>query len=336
MEILSNYSLKKLNTFSIDAKAKYFVVINNPEELLELINLKVYKQNKHMVLGGGSNILFQSDFNGLIIHMQGKGISIEDENNDFIFVRSNAGEIWDDFVSYCVDKGFGGVENLSLIPGTVGAGPVQNIGAYGVELKDIIHEVEIFMPENKNILTLTNSQCNFGYRNSIFKNELRNKAIVTNVTFRLNKIPRVNLSYNELSNRMSKIVFPTISDIRTEVINIRTEKLPDPAVIPNAGSFFKNPVVSKEEMEKLKSEFPQLVTFPMANDQIKLAAGQLIDICGWKTRQDGKVAVHPKQALVIINKNNASGKEIFLFAQIIMESVYQKFGVKLEPEVNII
>ncbi|MGE5355325.1 MAG: UDP-N-acetylmuramate dehydrogenase [Deltaproteobacteria bacterium] len=336
MEIKYNFSLKDLNTFAIDAKAKYFVTIKDPDELYELIELDFFKENKHLILGGGSNILFQSDFDGLVIHMAGKGIKVVDQDDEFVFVKANAGEIWDDFVAFCVGNGFGGTENLSLIPGTVGASPVQNIGAYGVEIKDIVSEVEIFRIDTKKIEILKNVDCNFDYRDSIFKNALKNKIIVTSVTYKLAKNPELNLSYKELNNRMSAFENPDIKNVRDTVINIRTEKLPDPAVIPNAGSFFKNPVVSKEEMEKLKSEFPQLVTFPMANDQIKLAAGQLIDICGWKTRQDGKVAVHPKQALVIINKNNASGKEIIEFANAIRESVYYKFGVNIEHEVNII
>ena len=336
MEIKYNFSLKDLNTFAIDAKAKYFVTIKDPDELYEMIELDVFKENKHLILGGGSNILFQSDFDGLVIHMAGKGIKVVDQDDEFVFVKANAGEIWDDFVAFCVGNGFGGTENLSLIPGTVGASPVQNIGAYGVEIKDIVSEVEIFRIDTKKIEILKNVDCNFDYRDSIFKNAIKNKAIVTSVTYKLAKNPELNLSYKELNNRMSAFENPDIKNVRDTVINIRTEKLPDPSITPNAGSFFKNLLISVELFKKLQSKYPDLVNYPAGNDQIKLAAGQLIDKCGWKSKQDGKVAVHPKQALVIINKNNASGKEIFQFAQIIMESVYQKFGVKLEPEVNLI
>ena len=336
MVIQHKLSLKNLNTLAIDAKAKYFVAINNSEELLELTRHDVYKQNKHLILGGGSNVLFRSDFDGLVIHMVGKGIEIIDQNEEFVYIKANAGEVWDDFVAFCVGNGFGGTENLSLIPGTVGASPVQNIGAYGIEIKDLVHEVEIFLPDSKRIEILTNSDCNFGYRNSIFKNELKGKAIVTNVAFKLNKNPELKLNYKELNIRMSAFENPDISDVRNTVIDIRTEKLPDPALIPNAGSFFKNPVVPVELFKKLEIEYPGLVNFPAGVSQVKLAAGQLIDICGWKNMQDGNVAVHPRQALVIINKNNATGKEIIDFAKNIQDSVYNKFGVNIEPEVNII
>ena len=293
-------------------------------------------ENKYFILGGGSNILFRSDFDGLVIHMAGKGIEITDQNEEYVYIKANAGEVWDDFVAFCVNNGFGGTENLSLIPGTVGASPVQNIGAYGVEIKDLVHEVEIFLPDSEKIEILTNADCKFDYRNSIFKNELKGKAIVTSVTYKLKKNPELKFNYKELNIRMSAFENPGISDVRNTVIDIRTEKLPDPAEIPNAGSFFKNPVIPDELFKKLEIEYPGLVNFPAGVSQAKLSAGQLIDLCGWKKMQDGNVAVHPRQALVIINKNNATGKEIIEFSKKIQDSVYNKFGVNIEPEVNII
>jgi UDP-N-acetylmuramate dehydrogenase len=336
MIIQHNHSLKNLNTFAIDAKAKYFVAIKTHEELLELIKHNIFKENKYFILGGGSNVLFCSDFYGLVIHMDNKGIQIVDQNEEYVYIKANAGEVWDDFVAFCVNNGFGGTENLSLIPGTVGASPVQNIGAYGVEIKDLVHEVELFLLDSGRMEILTNADCKFDYRNSVFKNELKGKAIVTNVTYKLKKNPDLKLNYKELNIRMSAFENPGIIDVRNTVIDIRTEKLPDPAEIPNAGSFFKNPVVPDELFKKLEIEYPGLVNFPAGVAQVKLAAGQLIDLCGWKKMQDGNVAVHPRQALVIINKNNATGKEIIEFAKKIQDSVYNKFGVNIEPEVNII
>jgi len=334
--IFNNYSLKNLNTFAINAKAKYFVSINQPEDILELIETDIFVENRHFVLGGGSNVLFQSDFDGLIIHIENKGIEIIGEDANFVYVRASAGEIWDNLVAFCVDSGFGGTENLSLIPGTVGASPVQNIGAYGVEVKDIIEEVKIFNFYSSKIEVLSNFDCEFEYRNSIFKNELKNNAIVLNVIFKLTKNPKLNLNYSELNFRMKHFMDPSILDVRNTVITIRNEKLPNPAIIPNAGSFFKNPVISVELFNKLQNDFSGLKGFLTAEGKIKLAAGQLIELCGWKFKQGGKVAVHPNQALVIINKNNASGEEIIEFASIVRDSVFEKFGVLIESEVNII
>ena len=336
MDFNKNFSLQNLNTFSINAKAKYFVSIKKSEEISELINTDIFKENKHFILGGGSNVLFQNNFDGFIIHVETKGIEKVNEEENFVYIKSAAGEIWDDLVGFTVEKSYCGIENLSLIPGTVGASPVQNIGAYGTELKDVFHEAEIFNLSSGEIAIFNSEMCQFGYRNSIFKNELKNKIIVLSVTLKLDKKQTLNLNYRELNNRLSKIESPTIKDVRQTVISIRTEKLPNPEITPNAGSFFKNPVVSISKYEKLVIDFPNLISYPVNGNEVKLAAGQLIDMCGWKTKQDGKVAVHPNQALVIINKNHASGQEIIDFSKKIQKSVHDKFGINIEPEVNII
>ncbi|MEZ4908650.1 MAG: UDP-N-acetylmuramate dehydrogenase [Saprospiraceae bacterium] len=336
MQITSDFSLKKYNTFSVDAKAKYFVIINDISELSELITSEIYKDNQHFVLGGGSNVLFKNDFDGIVIHMQNKGIEIVKKTENHAYIKSAGGVIWDDLVKFTVDNGYGGIENLSLIPGSVGASPVQNIGAYGTELKDVLEETEIYNLDTGEIDIFTNEMCKFGYRNSIFKNELKNKIIVLSVTLKLNIKPELNLNYRELQNRMSEIESPTINDVRNTVIDIRTKKLPDPEIIPNSGSFFKNPIISKDIFENLLSKFPNLISYPVDNANVKLAAGQLIDMCGWKSVQEGKVAVHPNQALVITNKKNASGNEIYEFSTKIQKSVLDKFGIEISPEVNIL
>ena len=336
MPLIPNFNLRELNTFKIEARAKYFGSIERKEDLDELIKSEMFAKNKHFVMGGGSNVLFQTDFDGIIIHMENKGIEIVDDTNSYVFVRAQAGEVWDDFVAYCVENGLGGVENLSMIPGTVGASPVQNIGAYGVELKDVFHEANILNLDTYKQETYDYNKCKFGYRDSIFKNELKAKAIVSNVIFRLQKNPVLNLSYKELNIRISEIKNPGIQDVRNTVIKIRTEKLPDPEITPNAGSFFKNPVISKFQFKKLLVENPDLINFPVNEINVKLAAGQLIDLCGWKQIQEGKVAVHPNHALVIINKGNASGSEIVEFSEEVKQSVFEKFGVILEPEVRIL
>lgn len=336
MKFSQNYPLKNLNTFAINTKAKYYLPISNVDELMELTANEVFLNNKYFILGGGSNVLFCSDFDGLVIHMDNKGIQIVDQNDSYVYIKSDAGVIWDDFVAFCVENGFGGVENLSLIPGTVGASPVQNIGAYGSELKDVFYEAEIFNLKTKKIGVYTHEMCRFGYRKSIFKNELKNIAVVLNVTFRLKTEPVLNLSYKELERRVKEIINPSVKDVRDTVIAIRTEKLPDPSIAPNAGSFFKNPVIEKNTIDEILMIHLALKTFPADEGKVKLAAGQLIELCGWKSKQDGKVAVHPNQALVIINKGNARGNEIVEFSKEIQDSVFKKFGVILEPEVNII
>lgn len=336
MKILENYPLLKHNTLGINANTKYFCFISDIEDLLKLVNSEIYKNEKRFVIGSGSNVLFKGDFEGLIIHLDNKRISITLEDDDNVLVKADGGVIWDDLVKWTVEKGYCGLENLSLIPGTVGASPVQNIGAYGTELKDSFYEAEIFNSLTNQIEVFDNSKCAFGYRDSIFKNQLKHHSIVLNVTFKLSKKLTLNLSYKELCNRFSDDPKPTLEKIRKTVIDIRTEKLPDPTIMPNAGSFFKNPIVSINRYESLKLIHKTLIGYNVEEGYIKLAAGQLIELCGWKDLQEGKIAVHPRQALVIINKDNASGDEIVEFASKISRSVMDKFGVLIEPEVNFV
>lgn len=336
MPLFTDFRLKDHNTFAVDVKSRYFFSATSEIELKQFVSTDIFNNNRHIVLGGGSNMLFTGDFDGVIIHIASKGIMVVDETNNDVFVSSAAGEIWDDLVAYCVENNYGGIENLSLIPGSVGATPVQNIGAYGAELKDVFHSATVLDLTSGEIDIFNKEKCRFGYRDSIFKNELKNRAVVLNLVLKLSKNPLLNLSYRELHSRMSCMEDPGIKDVRDTVIAIRTEKLPDPALVPNAGSFFKNPTIGIEHFQKLTIKFPGLVNFPAGEGMIKLAAGQLIDLCGWKDVQDGKVAVHPRQALVIINKNHASGAEIVEFSKRIQNSVFNRFDVMLEPEVNII
>jgi len=336
MPLFADFSLKSYNTFGVDVKSKFFFTATSISELRQFVSTDTFRNNRYMILGGGSNVLFTKDFDGVIIHLASKGIELADETSDHVFVSSSAGEIWDDLVAYCVENNFGGIENLSLIPGFAGAAPVQNIGAYGSELKEVFHSAEVLYLESGKTEVFDREKCRFGYRDSVFKRELQNRVVVMNLVLRLDKNPEINLSYKELNNRISGLENPGIADVRNAVIAIRTEKLPDPAQTPNAGSFFKNPLINADHFRELSSKFSGLVNYPAANDMVKLAAGQLIDLCGWKSVQDGNVAVHPRQALVIINKNNAGGTEIVEFSKRIQESVFSSFGIMLEPEVNIL
>lgn len=336
-QILENFPLKNLNTFGVEAFANYFVEINREEELEELFSDKRWKVINRLVLGGGSNILFTQNFDGLVIKINIQGIEHQVEGED-VFVTCGAGEVWNDLVNYCVENEFSGLENLSLIPGSVGASPVQNIGAYGVEIKDVFYSCQFFEIETGNLRTFYSDNCNFSYRESIFKNELKGKVIITQVRYHLTRNPNLNTSYGaiqlELSNR--GITHPSIKDISEVVSYIRVNKLPDPSTIGNAGSFFKNPIISKNNFIQLQSAFPDIVHYRLPNSTIKLAAGWLIEQCGWKGKIIGNVATWQNQALVLVNIKNASGTEIYAFSSLIIESVKQKFGVVLEREVNII
>ncbi|MCF6183140.1 MAG: UDP-N-acetylmuramate dehydrogenase [Bacteroidales bacterium] len=327
-------SLKEYNTFHINVSALYSFFCETEQDIFEILNTEIVKEKNILVLGGGSNMLFTQDVDDVVIFMQNKGIEIISETAENVFVKVSAGEIWDEFVEYCVSNNFGGTENLSLIPGTAGASPVQNIGAYGVEVKDIIFETEAIEILTGKKRIFKNKECNFAYRNSIFKQELKNQYIVLNVTFCLSKFPVLKLSYGNL---ISEIINknPTIKDVRDAVIRIRESKLPNPDILPNAGSFFKNPIISDVHFTKLIKQFPQLVSYPAGDGKIKLAAGQLIDLCGWKGKTENGVGVHNKQALVIINYNNAAGKSILQFSEKIQNSVFKKFGVNIEREVRV-
>lgn len=336
MQIQQNISLKPYNTFSIDVVAKHFARFSSLDELRGIFSFAKEQGLPVMIIGGGSNILFTHDYNGIVAKNEMKGIEVVNKDADSIYVRSAAGEIWHEFVMYCVDHNYGGVENLSLIWGNVGASPMQNIGAYGVEIKDTFYELEAYGIQDNNIVTFTKDECEFGYRESVFKRRLKGKYVITSVTFKLNKNPTFNTSYGAIQQELDKmgITELSIKAISHAVINIRQSKLPDPMEIGNAGSFFKNPTIASEQFEKLKNEHPSIVGYP-AGCKVKVAAGWLIENCGWKGFKRGDAGCHAKQALVLVNYGNANGQEIYDLSTEIMESIYDKFAIELEREVNI-
>jgi UDP-N-acetylmuramate dehydrogenase len=339
MTILENYPLSDLNTFRIDALARYFVRFNTSDQLCEILNEARFRDKSKLILGGGSNLLLtQAKLDSLVLKNDILGISKVHEDDEFVYIRSGAGENWHNFVMHCVALNYAGLENLSLIPGNVGAGPMQNIGAYGVELKDVFHQLEALRIADLKTEFFNRDQCRFGYRESIFKKEARDRYIVTAVTFRLNKVPKFNTSYGAINQELEAMGEKelTIAAISRAVCNIRRSKLPDPAVIGNAGSFFKNPEVHSEFFRTLQIRFPAIVGYPLDQDKTKLAAGWLIEQCGWKGKTFGDAGVHDKQALVLVNRGKATGNEIYQLSQRILESVFEKFGVVLEREVNII
>lgn len=338
MTVHQNYSLKKLNTFGIDADAKYFAELSSIEQFKELLSDKQYTTASKLILGGGSNLLFTKNFDGIVLKNSLKGIELIKEDVDAYYVKSAAGEVWHEFVMHCIQNNYAGLENLSLIPGCVGASPMQNIGAYGVEIKDSFYELEALNIHDHTIQKFTNSDCKFGYRESVFKRELKNQFIITSVTFKLNKTPNLNTSYGAIEQELEKMGVKELSiqAISQAVCNIRSSKLPNPAEIGNAGSFFKNPEVAKTKFETLKIEFPGIVGYELENGNVKLAAGWLIEQCGWKGKTFGDAGVHKLQALVLVNYANAKGNEIYDLSQKIMDSVKEKYGVELEREVNII
>ena len=336
--IIENYSLRDLNTFGLDVKASYFVEIKSISDIKKLLELKSPEYSKSLVLGLGSNILFTKDFDGLVIKNSLQEIEIEDERENEVFIKAGGGIIWDDLVNYCVENSYWGIENLSLIPGTVGAAPVQNIGAYGVELKDVFYSLNgIYLDDGKS-QTFSKEESQFGYRSSLFKKELKNKFLITNIILRLSKRPALRLNYRELKKKFesreeNKI---TLREIRNSVIEIRKNKLPDPVELGNAGSFFKNPIISNNELINLQKHFKDIVYFKIDNKHSKISAGWLIEKCGLKGFRKENVGTYPKQALIIVNYGKATGKEIYEFSQKIQLKVKDKFGVLLEPEVNIL
>lgn len=332
-----NYSLKKYNTFHIDSQSRYFFEFTEAEDLPRfLANFSEWEKLELLFLGGGSNLVFISDFDGLVLHANIPGIQQIKENRNHVWVEVGAGENWDRFVGYCVANWFGGVENLSLIPGTVGAAPVQNIGAYGVEVCEYIESVKGFDLKTFTEYEIHAADCRFGYRDSIFKNELKGRFVVTSVVFRLDKFIEFRLGYGDLKAEVEKRGGENIHFVRDAVIAIREAKLPDPGKIGNAGSFFKNPVVGSEIAEQLKTEFPAIPVYAAGDGKSKLAAGWLIDQCGWKGYREGNVGVHQNQALVLVNYGGASGNEVYDLAQKIKRSVFERFAVLLDEEVNFI
>jgi UDP-N-acetylmuramate dehydrogenase len=335
--IQTNVSLKAFNTFGIDVNAKFFAEIKSEADLATLFANPIVKTEQLLVLGGGSNVLFTKDFNGLVIKISIPGINYQEEGND-IKVIVGAGVVWNEFVNYCLSQGFAGVENLALIPGTVGASPIQNIGAYGVELKDVFDSCTAFEIATGTIKTFNYADCNFGYRESVFKGEQKGKYIITAVVFKLSKQAQLKTQYGaittELVNR--QITEPTITDIAEVVSAIRVSKLPDPKTIGNAGSFFKNPVISQSSFDALINKFPEVVNYPAPNNMIKLAAGWLIEQCGFKGVIAGNTGTWKNQALVLVNHGGATGQEVYNFSEHIIETVFNKFGIKLEREVNML
>ena len=336
MQIHENFSLRPYNTFAIDAKARLFNKFSSAEELEEYLML--YSQYPVFVLGGGSNILFTKDYAGVVLKNEIKGIEVQHEDAEHVYVKVGAGENWHQFVLHCINHSWAGIENLSLIPGNVGASPIQNIGAYGVELDNVFWSLEAFHLAERRIHTFTMADCEFGYRDSIFKNSYKDQFAILSVTFQLRKKPIFHVSYGAITEELEKMGVKELSikAISQAVINIRSSKLPDPEKIANSGSFFKNPIVSAGKYEELKLKFPGIIAYPSLKGNVKLAAGWMIEQCGWKGYRKGDAGCHAKQALVLVNYGNATGKEIYDLSEEILQSVNEKFGVTLEREVNII
>ena len=335
MNIQSDFSLKNYNTFGIEAKAKQFTSVQNIEELINV--LKLHKDI--FILGGGSNMLLTQNIEKLVIHVNLRGISIIDENEDYVWIKANAGENWHEFVLWCIDNNYGGIENLSLIPGNVGTTPIQNIGAYGVEIKDIFSSCEAINIFEQTIKTFKKEDCNFGYRESVFKNELKNHYIITSVVFKLTKKNhKTNSSYGAIEAQLAKnnIDNPTIKDISNAVIAIRQSKLPDPKVLGNSGSFFKNPIVSKELYKKITLQYPEIPHYVVSETEVKIPAGWLIEQAGFKGKRFGDAGIHKNQALVLVNYGNATGQEIVDVSKNIQKTILEKYGISIETEVNII
>lgn len=337
MEILKNYNLSKLNTFGINVEAKFFVEVKSEKEIKELFVLPEFKNNKKMFLGGGSNVLFTKDFDGIVVLNKLKGIENIKEDSENVYIRSLGGELWHDLVMFAVNSGYWGTENLSLIPGTVGAAPIQNIGAYGLELKDVLFNVETFEIETGIKKIFSKEECEFGYRDSIFKNKFKNKYFISAVTFKLSKKEKKNIRYKILADFLekNKIKINNPKDISDAVEFIRKNKLPDPKIINNAGSFFKNVFVEKTQLQALQINYPEIPYFEN-NGIIKIPAAWLVEQCGWKGQRTGNVGVYEKQALVLVNYGGATGAEILELANKIITSVKNKFGLDLVTEVNLI
>ena len=334
--ILNNVSLKAYNTFGLDYKADCVIHIDSEEEAKSLFKGEKTFNGPLFIVGGGSNLLFTADYHGTILHPEIGGIRIEENNQEYALISAGAGVSWDSLVEWTVNKGLGGMENLSLIPGLVGAAPVQNIGAYGVEVKDMIETVRAVSTEDGSVREFNNNECRFGYRNSIFKNEEKGRYLVTRVYFKLRIKPSLKLDYGSLNDEIKNLGEINLKNIRQAVINIRRSKLPDPEIIGNAGSFFKNPVIPNAEAERLKEMFPKMPLYSDISGGTKLAAGWLIDQCGLKGYRKGNAGVHENQALVLVNYGSASGTEIVQLSEFVNKAVLEKFGVSLEREVEIV
>ncbi|MFL1013170.1 UDP-N-acetylmuramate dehydrogenase [Flavisericum labens] len=337
MQINQNISLKPFNTFGIDVLSKHFVSVQSIDELKVVLNLDNHSEK--LILGGGSNMLLTKNFNGLVVHIDLKGIDIISENDEHVFVKARAGENWHEFVVWCINNNFGGVENLSLIPGNVGTAPIQNIGAYGVELKDVFDSCEAISLDTIKAKTFTKAECKFGYRNSIFKQEAKGKYIITSVIFKLTKHNHnLNVNYGTITTELAKrgIDQPSIKDISKAVIAIRESKLPNPKEIGNSGSFFKNPVISKKHFEKILENFEDAPSYAVSDNEVKVPAGWLIEKAGFKGKRFGNYGVHKKQALVLVNYGGANGTDILELSKLIQKTIKRIFNISIEAEVNIL
>ena len=337
MQIHNNFSLKKYNTFGIEAKAKQFVAVHSNDELQSI--LENHASDKKFILGGGSNMLLTQDIDALVIHVDLKGKQIIKEDDDFVWVESQAGENWHEFVLWTINQNFGGLENMSLIPGNVGTTPVQNIGAYGTEIKDTFVSCEAMNILTQEMKSFTKEECNFGYRESIFKQEAKDKYVITSVVFKLTKRNhKINTSYGDITKELEKqnVTTPTLKDVSNAVISIRQSKLPDPKELGNSGSFFKNPIISKELFEKVHQKFPEVKFFEVSPTEVKVPAGWLIEHSGLKGYRKDDAGVHKNQALVLVNYGNATGQDILNLSKYVQKTVFDKYGIAIEAEVNVI
>jgi len=334
--IYENISLKKYNTFGLNIRVDRFVTFKYEKNATHFFEHRMGSHINYLIVGSGSNLLFTGDYHGTIIHPEMEGISLEGRKGNTMVVSAGAGVNWDNLVETTVEKGFGGLENLSLIPGNVGAAPVQNIGAYGVEVKEVIEKVRAISMEDGSVKEFSNDQCRFRYRDSIFKGELRGRYLITRVYFRLSSSPKLSLEYGSLKDEINKLGSTSLENIRKIVINARRSKLPDPEQIFNAGSFFKNPVVEISVADDLMTRYPKIPVFKDKTGGIKLAAGWLIEQCGWKGKRIGDAGIHDRQALIIVNHGNATGKELFDLSEKVKKSVAERFGIILEREVEVI
>ncbi|MEY2629219.1 MAG: UDP-N-acetylenolpyruvoylglucosamine reductase [Bacteroidota bacterium] len=333
----SNFSLKSFNTFGIEAKAKNFVAVHSLDELKTV--LAEHTAEPKFILGGGSNMLLTQDIEALVIHIDLKGKRILKEDDDFVWVESMAGENWHEFVLWTIDQNFGGLENMSLIPGNVGTTPVQNIGAYGTEIKDTFVSCDAMKIDDQTMRTFSKEDCRFGYRESIFKQEAKNQYIITSVVFKLTKRNHnINTSYGDITKELAEknVTVPTLKDVSNAVIAIRQSKLPDPKVLGNSGSFFKNPVISRSHFEKVQAQFPEIKFFEVSPTEVKVPAGWLIEQAGYKGFRKGDAGVHKNQALVLVNYGSATGQDILALSREVQQAVFDKYSIAIEAEVNVI
>lgn len=336
MKRYENYPLLAHNTFGMDVRAALFVEYDTVDELRAFVlSADFARYDRHLHIGSGSNLLFGGDYGGIVMHSAMRDLEVVAEDDNHLWVRVGSGYVWDDFVGHCVAQGWAGVENLSAIPGEVGASAVQNIGAYGVEVRDVIDRVEA-MALDGTLRTFTNEECRYGYRDSVFKGEMRGQYIITHVTYRLDRVTTFRLDYGDLRARVEADGEPTLQAVRNAVTAIRDSKLPDPKVLGNAGSFFTNPVIPRTQYEALKAEYPTMPSYPIDDTRVKVPAGWLIDSAGWKGRALGRAAVHDRQALVLVNLGGATGREVMTLAERICEDVYKRYGIRITPEVNFI